>query len=220
MAIARRRIHQYNETDCPLLRGKTQRRLEPLTCVNAGVFCTVSLVMMLHLAHCIGHLRRFAVLTVLSAFGSVLPDMASGEPPQIPDPLATREQPQYIFVNRAPGGAADRWNQAMPERFTPESVRAIVDTIGARGTPRLRVGVGFMFSILEGDLKTTAESLRRLLEAAQAADCPVLVGLDGENWWETRPDLWNWWDPSLPGYDDANEGTSSGRAGVRNLPSR
>lgn len=113
-------------------------------------------------------------------------------------------RPQYVFLNRAPGSGPDRWNQSNPEGFTPESLRKIVDTVGTRGNRELRIGVTFVFSILEGRLDTTAESLRRMLKASEAADVPVLIGLDGENWWETRPDLWNWWDESLPGYNLAN----------------
>jgi hypothetical protein len=30
------------------------------------------------------------------------------------------------------------------------------------------------------------------------------VQLDGEQWWMARPDLWNWWDRDLPGYNPAN----------------
>ena len=28
--------------------------------------------------------------------------------------------------------------------------------------------------------------------------------LDGENWWDQTPELWNWWNASLPGYDPGN----------------
>jgi hypothetical protein len=30
------------------------------------------------------------------------------------------------------------------------------------------------------------------------------VQLDGESWWDGRPDLWNWWDPTKPGYSPDN----------------
>jgi hypothetical protein len=33
---------------------------------------------------------------------------------------------------------------------------------------------------------------------------PVLVTLDGQNWWQHRPDLWNWWDPNGAGYNPSN----------------
>jgi hypothetical protein len=112
---------------------------------------------------------------------------------------------QYIFFNKVPHGTPPfGWHQTRPADFTPESIREIVDVLGTRGNSRLRIGVSFVFSILEHDADTLAESLRNLLSAAEAADVPVLITLDGQNWWETRPDLWNWWDPSRPGYDPEN----------------
>jgi hypothetical protein len=42
------------------------------------------------------------------------------------------------------------------------------------------------------------------LRASEATGVPVLIVLDGQNWWEKRPELWNWWDPARPGYDPAN----------------
>ncbi|HRZ35031.1 MAG TPA: sulfatase-like hydrolase/transferase [Candidatus Paceibacterota bacterium] len=34
---------------------------------------------------------------------------------------------------------------------------------------------------------------------------PLFIWLDGEYWWQHRPDLWNWWDPTKPGYDPRNK---------------
>jgi hypothetical protein len=39
---------------------------------------------------------------------------------------------------------------------------------------------------------------------AEQCDIPVVVQLDGEQWWRARPDLWNWWDPQRPGFDPHN----------------
>lgn len=121
------------------------------------------------------------------------------------DPVAAGQLPQYIFFNKSPTASdADRWDQGRPESFTRESIEAVVDAIGARGNDRLRVGVHFPFSILETEPKVLAKSIGHLLESAEAADVPVLITFDGQNWWESRSDLWNWWDPSLPGYSLAN----------------
>jgi hypothetical protein len=46
--------------------------------------------------------------------------------------------------------------------------------------------------------------LREFLRLAQLTDTPIVVQLDGEQWWANRPDLWNWWDESLPGFSPAN----------------
>lgn len=126
----------------------------------------------------------------------------AGEPH---NPLAAGELPQYIFFNKSPTAEGPgAWHQSRPASFTPETCREIVETIGYAGNARLRFGVHFRFSILEDDARTLAAALRALLAAAEQADVPVLVGLDGQNWWESRSDLWNWWDPNLPGYDPAN----------------
>jgi hypothetical protein len=73
-----------------------------------------------------------------------------------------------------------------------------------RGHDRLRIGSMFTLSILDNDVPTLEETLRALCASAEAADGPVFICLDGQNWWQTRPDLWNWWDPSLPGFDPKN----------------
>lgn len=122
------------------------------------------------------------------------------------DPVAAGELPQYIFFNKSPTARAPetRWSQAAPKSFSPASCREVVDTIGTRGNDRLRIGVSFPFSILEDDIRTLAKSIEGLLAASVTADVPVLITLDGQNWWQSRPDLWNWWDPDLPGFDPRN----------------
>ncbi len=109
---------------------------------------------------------------------------------------------QYIFFNKSPTAVGPMaWNQVFPATFTAASCEAIVQTVGTRGNDRLRIGVHFPFSILETPVATLAQSLQNLLNASVAADLPVLITLDGQNWWENRPDLWNWWDPNLPGFN-------------------
>jgi len=43
------------------------------------------------------------------------------------------------------------------------------------------------------------------LDLARETAMPVFIWLDGEYWWQHRPDLWNWWDPEKPGYDPKNK---------------
>lgn len=121
------------------------------------------------------------------------------------DPVAAGELPRYIFFNKNPGsGDPLHWRQDDPSRFTVESMREIAAKIGTPGHDRLRVGPSFIFSLLESDSQKLQRSIQAMLQAAEAADVPVLITLDGQNWWQHRPDLWNWWDPELPGYDPAN----------------
>ena len=67
------------------------------------------------------------------------------------------------------------------------------------------VGMGKIFSYLRYGKVEVENSLRELLEHSVKTDTPVLIKFDGENWWDGRPDLWNWWDPAAPGYNPGNK---------------
>lgn len=121
------------------------------------------------------------------------------------DPVAAGELPRYIFFNKNPGsGDPLHWRQGEPKRFTVESMREIAEKIGTPGNDRLRVGPSFIFSLLESDAETLQASIAAMLAASREAEVPILITLDGQNWWRGRSDLWNFWDPALPGYDPDN----------------
>jgi hypothetical protein len=69
---------------------------------------------------------------------------------------------------------------------------------------RVRVGVSRIFSYLSQPREEVVRDLKSFLTTAQATDTPVVIQLDGENWWQGRPDLWNWWEPNERGYAPAN----------------
>jgi hypothetical protein len=98
------------------------------------------------------------------------------------------------------------WRQDRPETITAASMQEMVDQIGEPGNERLRVGVTFIWSLLENDEAVLERSLKAFVSAAQESGVPVLIVLDGQNWWQSRSDLWNWWDPGMPGFDPANRG--------------
>jgi hypothetical protein len=66
------------------------------------------------------------------------------------------------------------------------------------------LGVSFVFDFFRYDTDTLSRSLDRFLALSEETGVPVLVNLDGMNWWGKRPDLWNWWDPTRPGYNPEN----------------
>ena len=92
----------------------------------------------------------------------------------------------------------------LPSEFE-EIKRALPDVPGAR----IRIGMGYIFSYLQSPPDAVEASLRRALQLAEETNTPLLIQLDGENWWDARPDLWNWWDSKLPGFDPANARLSS-----------
>lgn len=124
-----------------------------------------------------------------------LPRLAVSAPDEAEKP------PRYIFFNITPRSG---WNQDRPESFTRALFDEVTRTIGAPDNPRLRVGLSFVFSTLESPTNVLAASLGRLLAASEEANVPVLVTFDGQNWWQHRPDLWNWWDTNQPGFNPGN----------------
>jgi hypothetical protein len=113
--------------------------------------------------------------------------------------------PRYIFFNKNPGSPDPlHWRQNQPQRFTAESMRELPEKIGTPGDDRIRIGASFIFNLLEDDAQALERSLTAMMEASRQADIPVMLNLDGQNWWRNRPDLWNWWNPDLPGFDPDN----------------
>jgi hypothetical protein len=109
---------------------------------------------------------------------------------------------QFILVNRQPGPG---WNQIRAEPLPREAFDEVTRALPAAPGAGVRIGIGYIFSYFRAETdEPLLASLRRVLELARETDTPVLIQLDGENWWDARPDLWNWWDPALPGYDPAN----------------
>ncbi len=104
----------------------------------------------------------------------------------------TAEPEQYMVVNLAPGGAV-------------ESAFEEIGRIAERKrTDRLGLGVAGIFSYLGQPRDRCKARLTEFLALAQRHGIPIVVQLDGEQWWAGRPDLWNWWDPARPGYDPEN----------------
>ncbi|MBA4147585.1 MAG: hypothetical protein H0X66_05680 [Verrucomicrobia bacterium] len=111
------------------------------------------------------------------------------------------EKTQYILVNRKPNSA---WNLNDPSSIQREDFEEVKRELPEIPGAKVRPGIGCIFPYFRHDEETLQKSLRQFLKIAAETDTPVLVQIDGENWWTGRPDLWNWWDPKKPGYDPAN----------------
>lgn len=66
------------------------------------------------------------------------------------------------------------------------------------------IGAGMIVSYLAEDPRTVETRLRNFLAMAEETGTPVVIELDGINYWQAHPELWNWWDPDKPGYDPDN----------------
>lgn len=115
-----------------------------------------------------------------------------------PGPAA---DPRYIFLNVAYGSGVQRGENEAEFRDMLTKIR---DAVGAPERDTMRVGVSYIFSVANSPVDHSEMALRDLLHASETTGVPLLITLDGQNWWENRPDLWNWWDPERPGYNPAN----------------
>ncbi len=86
----------------------------------------------------------------------------------------------------------------------PEMLQAIQRLQDSPAADAPRVGIGTIISYFRHPPDKTSAQLRRVLNLCEEYEVPVIIQLDGEQWWTARPDLWNWWDKSRPGYDPAN----------------
>lgn len=118
--------------------------------------------------------------------------------------LGALEQPdqRYLLFMRTQGVG---YNEGKPHTVTPDVFEEVAEHF-PRFDPQgeILVGVGGVFSYFRYDIDAVEASLRRFLKYAEATRTPVWIKLDGEQWWDARPDLWNWWDPEQPGYDPGN----------------
>jgi hypothetical protein len=99
---------------------------------------------------------------------------------------------RYILLNLA---ASEIHNEGF------QRIKQLAE-VSAPGHPRL--GVGAIISYLRDPPAETRRRLQDLLALCKKYELPVIVQLDGEQWWMNRPDLWNWWDKTKPGFDPAN----------------
>ena len=115
--------------------------------------------------------------------------------------LKAQEPPKYIFINSAPGR---HWAVGKPGTFSRKVFDEVVNKIDAPQNKKIRIGISCIFDFLAADIDSVEKSLEKFLLLSKETKVPVLINLDGANWWNARPDLWNWWDPNKPGYNPEN----------------
>jgi hypothetical protein len=99
---------------------------------------------------------------------------------------------QYLVVNIIPG---ERYEEVFQQARELQSTKGSTD---------IHLGIGAIFSYLNESREQCKSRVLEFLSLARRYDIPVIVQLDGEQWWEARPDLWNWWDRGHNGYNPRN----------------
>ncbi len=76
---------------------------------------------------------------------------------------------------------------------------------GVGNTPDRKLGfsvsIPYFYTASVNDFKA---SITKLCTLAEQSDMAIFFTLDGYEFWNGRPDLWNWWDPTKSGYNPAN----------------
>ena len=148
-------------------------------------------------------MRKLLLLFVVSLFvvSSVFltAPAATGSEPQINSEPSI--DPQYVIINRIYNIT---WHPKHPNRIDDTTFNEMKNQIGTEGTSNRRLGIGMIIPYLENDVYGQ-ETVEKLTQLSQTHKIPVLFKLHGIAWWETRTDLWNWFDPDLPDYDPNNK---------------
>ncbi|MCQ2143226.1 MAG: hypothetical protein MJY56_04060 [Bacteroidales bacterium] len=97
---------------------------------------------------------------------------------------------QYIFVQSAD------WEY---------NVKNIYNIFGTSRDKVVGIGECAMFYIFERPIATLCSELRNHLTQAENYEIPILVELDPITFWDSVPELWNWFDPSISGFNPDNK---------------
>lgn len=101
--------------------------------------------------------------------------------------FGTQEEPRYLLfwgdLKQAPG---------------------LVNSIGTRGNERHVLGFGLPCPTMDVE-KQIPEYIRQAFATARENNMAVMLHFDFNVAWESRSDLWNWFDPNKPGYNPANK---------------
>ncbi len=88
--------------------------------------------------------------------------------------------------------------------YNDAAVNEVAEVFGPYNGGSKALGVGMIVSYLSQDPETVVKRVKDFLAMAESHSLPVLLELDGINYWQAHPELWNWWMPDKPGYDPAN----------------
>ena len=117
------------------------------------------------------------------------------------------EQPQYICWNKMYGCTTQPgcWDEDIPDSITQSSIDLFLDSFnGQRGNEKRRLCLGYQFNVLSGPLGPKLSALDNILALSKENDLPVVLTIDPFEFWEGAPQLWNYWNSSLPGFDVNN----------------
>jgi len=113
--------------------------------------------------------------------------------------------PQYLVMHKLernhhhPLG----WKEDNADFFTRESIEEIIQTLGTTGNAHRRLGVSYTFNYNTYTPEKINLSIKKMMELSEEYDMPIVIHLDGVNWW-LNTSLWNWFNPNSSNFSPAN----------------
>ena len=88
--------------------------------------------------------------------------------------------------------------------FQDSAIYEIAHEFRTYGSGKTAVAAGLNMSYMGQPENVVEERVGRILAASASLSLPVLIELEGLNYWQAHPELWNWWDSAKPGYNPQN----------------
>jgi len=141
-------------------------------------------------------LRSTAFLIVLTFIFLISPSSALA--------ITITDDPQFLVMNLS---TINELNWAADEeewqlKVKPRVIAQLDDVLGSlpRGSDQRKLAWSTLMEYMNFPLDTTSSNsayvikIRRIFEVAEAKDLPVFIPLNGFQWWDELPELYNWWD--------------------------
>jgi hypothetical protein len=69
---------------------------------------------------------------------------------------------------------------------------------------KVGIGVPIRAFASAADQQSSQLKLQETLSLVESNNIPICIYMDTEHFWQGRPEMWNWWDPDMEGYDPTN----------------
>ena len=113
-----------------------------------------------------------------------------------------RAYPQYLVLNKA-NFVSDpfAFDQDRPNSASQESIDQLLSVMGGlTGSDKRRLAFSHITLLMGSNATNAMAFLNNMLNLSLANNLALSVELDVFQWWNGRPDLWNWFNTSAPGY--------------------
>jgi hypothetical protein len=127
------------------------------------------------------------LISTISACGN---ENFSENPSDSKEQIVDSTKIQYILVSH--------------ETADEEMFITVSQKLKNQSTSSVMTGVSLFLCYLQKPIGQVRDQLEKFLNLADKYNLPVMIQFDGIDYQNAYPEVWNWWDPSQPGYNPAN----------------